>query len=85
MDLDEVVHRYAIGLQHVDLTTTTVNVNKKTGPYLPGLHTLREDQAVRALSEWWAATFPLEVTPPNFQSVERKYPRPHPGKCDHVF
>lgn len=86
MELQTIVERYAEGLAAVDAATQIVNTSRRSGAeYLPGLKTLSETQAVEAVDQWWADTYPQEFADPNWHATDHPYPALPRAACDHVF
>lgn len=85
MELADIIDRYAEGLEAVDTTTTIRRVNQRTKePYLPGLKTLSEVQAVDSLDAWWAETHLTDFVTPDAHHTQIPYPGTKTA-CDHVI
>lgn len=86
VELQEIVQRYAVALEHVDATATVVGVNARTKvPYQPGIQPMTESVVVPLLDSAWQHLYPSER---QFHETEVDYPTtevPSTTKLDHVF
>ncbi|WP_146929643.1 hypothetical protein [Cellulomonas xylanilytica] len=87
MELQTIVDRYAEGLAAVDASTAVQKFNQRTGAAYPvSVKSLGEREAVAAVDDWWALTYPQEFTPPpNMHAVPYAYPGLQGAECDHAF
>lgn len=86
MELGTIVNRYAEALHAIDGSTTLLNVNARTKEeYPPSLKTMREEQVVSAVDDWWGREYPEDFAPvANVHYVNYPYPNLDKATCDHV-
>lgn len=87
MNLDRIVARLAEGLFYVDAHDDVIRFNQRTkAPYLPGLPSMGEVEAVEAVASWWRGAYPDDFNPPN--AIASRYgfnPENLREACDLVF
>ena len=86
MELSQIVHRYAEGLNAIDQEVTLERSNQRTREvYLPGLKTMLERDAVDQLDQWWARTHPDDFVSLSAHSTQIPFHGQGRNSCDHVI
>lgn len=86
MELTDILTRFSEGLSFVDVNTTHVSRNARTGEtYLPGVKTMSERKFVEELVHWWKSTYPTDFNPINSIETEVPYPDIPRANCDLIL
>ena len=86
MELEQILNRFAEGLNRVDKITQHQSANRRTGEfYLPGVKTMNERKFVEELLDWWQREYPNDFFPLNASDREVKYPGIPRASCDLIL
>lgn len=85
MNFNTILDRVAVGLVHVDSSTTTINKSRKGHVYLPGLPTLYEPQCAEELMSWWVNAYSGDFMDVSHIQTSFLYPNSSKNMCDIVF
>ena len=86
MELNNILARYAEGLNAIDKIPSLERANPRTGEiYLPGLKTMVERDVVEELNKWWVNTYPDDFVSESSHSTQVPFPSGGRNSCDHVI